>query len=295
MTTKSSRFISMLLMLTLLSACGKFGTQFPVRSFVEGSDSSQSGGIPQPGSSAPKAQPQPQKPVVVPAKPEGFSDEEIAESGSLKPTVYYFAVIDEDKAGCESKDKVPLHGAKGVELMSVCRRTLEICGEQGSCTIIKEGKPHSLNILSRVKGQDRFFEIDSDGCRFGYGVNDACLDPFYSLAADLSIYKPGDVIYVPAAVGLDLPNGKKHDGFFVVRDQGRGITGKGRFDFFSGFFSWRNPQNPFSKIGFTDTKTNVPYYKITGVRADRARETRSFPKLPEKPIEVVPIAESSGL
>ena len=59
-----------------------------------------------------------------------------------------------------------------------------------------------------------------------------CLDPYYSVAADLDIYKLGTVVYVPSFVGVLLPSGVNHDGYFVVRDSGSSIKGYGRFDFF---------------------------------------------------------------
>lgn len=209
-----------------------------------------------------------------------LSRDEIEESGTVIPTVYYFATVNEDERPCDSQDKRALHGPKGEVLMRVCSRTLETCALQGSCTIVKDDEEVAVNILKRVNGQERFFKIDENGCRFGFGVSSSCLDPFYTLAADLSIYKPGDVIYVPAVAGLRLPNGKKHHGYFVIRDRGRKIIGRGRFDFFSGTMSYRDQQNPFAKIGLADKRTNVPYYKIKGPRADRIRKEREFPKLP---------------
>jgi hypothetical protein len=85
-----------------------------------------------------------------------------------------------------------------------------------------------------------------------------------------------------------------HDGFFVIRDRGRGINGKGRFDFFSGFFSWRNSTNPFTKIGLTDQSTNVPYYKVTGERASRIKNLRGYPGLPMAPIASRPTNASTA-
>ncbi len=198
--------------------------------------------------------------------------------GVLKPTVYFFASFNEDESKC-TQDTV-LHGKGGVELIRVCKKTEEDCGLQGSCAVIQNGKARSFNVIGRFEGQDRYFEIDEDGCRFGYGVRESCLDPFYTLAADLGIYKPGQVIYVPAVVGLILPDGSKHTGYFVIRDQGRGIKGTGRFDFFSGTFSWRNSKNPFKKLGLGDVNTNIPYFKVSGKTAEKILKRRAFPQLP---------------
>lgn len=200
--------------------------------------------------------------------------------GVLKPTVYYFVVLNEDEKSCDKKTY--LHGAGGKKLLSVCPKTAEACGLQGSCAVVQDGKRHTFNILGRVDGQDRFFEVDEKGCRFGYGVNSSCLDPFYTLAADLTIYKPGEVIYVPAVVGLELPDGSKHTGYFVIRDQGRGIKGRGRFDFYSGFYSWLDPKNPFNKLGLGDVNTNIPYFRVTGETAKKILQVRAYPQLPPR-------------
>ncbi|WP_291515576.1 3D domain-containing protein [Bdellovibrio sp. ArHS] len=202
--------------------------------------------------------------------------------GVLKPTVYYFVVVNEDKNGCAADAKKDLHGAGGKVLLKVCPKTWSACSLQGSCAVIQKGKTHTFNIIGRFGDQERFFEIEEDGCRYGYGVNSSCLDPFYTLAADLSIYKPGEVIYVPAVVGLQLPDGSKHDGYFVIRDKGRGIIGRGRFDFFTGYYSWIDSNNPFKKLGLGDVKTNIPYFRVTGHVATEVLERRAYPNLPEK-------------
>lgn len=210
-------------------------------------------------------------------------ENDLSRPGVLKPTVYYFAKIDEDNSSC-SRD-VNLRDVDGKVLIRVCKTTATTCGLQGSCAVVQSGKIQSLNILKRVDGEDRYFEIDQNSCRFGYGVRSSCLDPFYTVAADLSLYKPGDVIYVPSVVGLKLPDGSEHNGFFVVRDRGRGIKGPGRFDFFSGTMSWREGGNPFAKIGLRSVDTNVPYHRVRGETARRVLQERSYPALPQQVVE----------
>lgn len=199
--------------------------------------------------------------------------------GILKPTVYYFPVLDEDINTCEDSTKMDLHGAGGKVLLRVCPETEDACRLQGSCAIIQNEKSYSFNFLGLYEGQKRFFPIE-DKCFFGFGVSNICLDPYYSIAADLSIYKPGQVIFVPAAVGLELPDGSKHNGYFVIRDRGSHIKGIGRFDFFSGEYSWRNPKNPFKKIKLGDIRSAMPYYLILGELANKVLEIRGYPNLP---------------
>lgn len=225
-----------------------------------------------------KTEPKKEEPVL--SKTPNAPRSEIVGPGVLKPTVYFFVILNEDKNGCKADTKRTMHGAGSKPLLKVCPKTAAACALQGSCGIIQKGQLHTFNIIGRFDGQDRYFEIPDDGCRFGYGVNSSCLDPFYTLAADLTIYKPGEVIFVPAVVGLELPDGSKHNGYFVIRDKGRGIKGLGRFDFFSGHYSWYDSQNPFKKVGLGDVNTNIPYYRIKGEAAKKVLASRAFPSLP---------------
>lgn len=233
----------------------------------------------EPKKEEPKKSQTPVPQVKIPPK------EDFEGPGTLKPTVYYFVVINEDKKSCDSK--IGLHGAGGKKLISVCLRTHQACALQGSCGVVQNGRTYFFNIIGRFQNQERFFQIEEDGCKYGYGVNSSCLDPFYTLAADLTIYKPGEVIYIPSVVGMELPDGSKHSGYFVIRDQGRGIKGRGRFDFFSGEFYWADPQNPLYKIGFSDVKTNVPYYRVKGETAKAVLANRAYPNLPKHAVGLV--------
>jgi len=209
-----------------------------------------------------------------------LTSHEIAESGSVKPTVYYSPKIDEDESTCPKGSRVSLRDAAGTAIVTVCQRTRNICLMEGACEITQDKHVYALNYSGERNGRSVYVPIPQDGCRFGFGVRESCLDPYYTLAADLTKYSPGDVIYVPAVVGLEMPNGSKHNGFFIIRDKGRRIRGRGRFDFFTGFLNWRDGQNPFSRIGISDQNTHIPYYQVTGPRADQIRAQRAFPQLP---------------
>lgn len=205
-------------------------------------------------------------------------ESDIAVKGHLRPTVYYFPVINEDKRKCV-RDYI-LRGEDGEKILSLCEKTRASCRLQGSCAIIQGGKKRTFNIIGNFAGKDRFFETSKDVCRFGFGVKSSCLDPFYTLAADLSIYRPGDVIYVPIVRGIALPDGSKHSGYFIVRDTGRNILGKTRFDFFSGHIPWRDDENPFTKAGLANKANRFEFMKIKGEKAKAFSMQRSYPKLP---------------
>lgn len=215
---------------------------------------------------------------------------DIAETGSMTPTIYFLAVIDEDKESCD--DKLSLHLTDGSVRMKVCRRTLSFCAEQGSCLIKKSGRWTTFNVVRKVNGIDQFTEI-KNGCVYGYGVKNICLDPFYSVAADLNIYDPGDVIYIPKLRGMALPNGQKHDGYVIVRDRGRSVIGKGRFDFFSGGVNWRTSSNPFVQLKLNDKNTDVEYHRVAGQLAETVKAKRGYPHLPQRGLVMTSLMDSN--
>ncbi|MEN0059406.1 MAG: 3D domain-containing protein [Bdellovibrio sp.] len=278
---------SFVLLFCLLGACG--GSNAALYEGISSSYSVASGdGVTESSSSVDEDETAP-PPVLTPEENEGSQVEEpetletpeLVGPGVLKPTVYYFVIKDEDKKPCDEDEKTSLIDAQGKKLLTVCRETLDACLMQGSCGVKQKGKTQTFNVMGRYEGQDRFFRIDQEECRFGYGVRSSCLEPFYTLAADLSIYTPGEVIYIPAVVGLELPDGSKHDGYFVIRDKGRGIKGRGRFDFFTGHYSWNSSKNPFKQLGLGSVKTNIPYFRVRGEVAKKVLERRAYPTLPK--------------
>lgn len=240
--------------------------------------------VPRPQVAAPAQRPNEDRKGDAVAVPTGFAVEkpnegDISEHGNLTPTIYFLAVVNEDNANCSSDEKMGLFLTSGERRMSICTRSLSFCSEQGSCMIRKGGRWSTFNVMKRVDGVDYYQEI-KDACIYGYGVRNICLDPFYTVAADLDIYNPGDVIFVPKLRGLALPNGAKHDGYLIVRDQGRGVKGRGRFDFFSGGMNWKQGDNPFVRMGLGGD-TSHDYMKVSGDLARRVRAKRGYPVLPQ--------------
>jgi len=214
--------------------------------------------------------------------PAEVSIDAVESKGIVTPSVYFFTAMNEDRNSCVESERRDLIDPNGNVLDRVCPKTFAACEMQGSCLVRRNGKNRLYNVHSVKSGKTRFFEMTRTECRYGYGVHSTCLDPFYSVAADLRIYKPGDVLFIPGVVGAELPDGSKHSGYFVVRDKGRAIVGKGRFDFYSGFMSWRDPKNPFVKLGLSDKRTRINYYKMKGEVTDKIRKYRGFPRLPRK-------------
>ncbi|MNL34732.1 3D domain protein [compost metagenome] len=97
------------------------------------------------------------------------------------------------------------------------------------------------------------------------------------MAADLKIYKPGDVIFVPRLVGVTMPTGEVHDGFLIVRDRGAAIVGVSRFDFFTGFEGLRNPANIMVRMGFANKANKFEFRMATEEEAKAIRERQGYP------------------
>jgi len=198
----------------------------------------------------------------------------------ITPTIYYKPVIDKSKDKCESNDLRDMIDEDGKVLISLCQKSYDNCQLQGSCFVIDGDKTRAFNFTKRKAGISRFAEKHEDRCPYGYGVRAICLDPFYSIAADMSFYQPGDVIYVPKLVGVVLPDGSKHNGYLVVRDEGGAIIGENRFDFFTGFYGPYDKDNVFAQIGFGDKDRQFGYERVDENIAKRIREYRNYPNIP---------------
>lgn len=197
----------------------------------------------------------------------------------LSPTIYYKPTVHFDAAKCTQEQLKDMLNPDGKVLTTICSADFDRCLIEGSCFVDKAGSVRSFNYHSRIKDIPRFVEVDLRKCPFGYGVNSTCLDPYYTVAADLTIYKTGDVIFVPRLVGAPMPDGSTHDGFMVIRDRGARIVGQGRFDFFTGFYNHASKDNIIARLGFGDSYARFDYRMATDEEAQAARERRGYPGL----------------
>lgn len=203
----------------------------------------------------------------------------------ITPTIYYISNYS-DNSVCSDMTTIYLRKNKGnVVKMSLCRKAQESCTMQGSCFINVDGQQTLINYHKKINGTVQFMIVDRSLCKFGLGDSSdpkqsygtMCLDPFYSVAADTSIYPLGTVVYVPAVRGTSVPDGSIHDGYFIVRDTGGNINGRGRFDFFTGV-NRLNKNNPFSNLGLGG-ESNFEYFIVSESEAQVIRERRAFPFL----------------
>lgn len=174
-------------------------------------------------------------------------------------TIYYTPdYSDLDPGLCADKKNINILNSKNQsESFQLCGKVVNGCRLQGSCIVQINQNKILINYHKKQNNEVYFKTVNTLVCPYGLGnSNDRtmkyktmCLDPYKSVAADLSIYRLGDVIYMPSLVGMILPDGSVHDGYLIVRDSGGSIKGVGRFDFFTGFQNTAKKTNPFAKLG----------------------------------------------
>lgn len=205
--------------------------------------------------------------------------------GKMISTVYYKPVINaEDPERCADGEEIQdVRTPEGDLILTMCASERKRCLMQGTCLIQLGGDELVINYSTRINDEYRFKVVSTAQCPYGYGVRGACLDPFYSVAADLKHFRYGDVIYVNILDGLLLPDGSHHNGYLIVRDAGGMIKGPHRFDLFTGYLHHLDSQNPFAGLGLADPKKRFHYRKVTGAEADSVRAARNFPRFPTAP------------
>lgn len=202
----------------------------------------------------------------------------------MHPTIYYKPIFNDHNNNCTPDDLKPILSPENKVLVQLCSTNFARCLMEGACSVFDEhGTLRSFNFYQRDSdGIARFKEIDRNKCPFGYGVKNICLDPYYSIAADLKIYKVGDVIFIPKIVGQIMPDGEAHDGFFVVRDAGSAIQGEQRFDFYTGYTHPFSSKNPFFRLGFADIKNSIEFRLATEEEAIVTRNKTLYPSIQKR-------------
>lgn len=218
------------------------------------------------------------------------AESKVSPSMTLSPTVYFKPTIKEKQEKCDEKLRRELVSVDGRVLTTLCESDYRECLMQGSCFVEDGKKTISYNFHSKKNGVPRFIIIDTKKCPFGYGVANVCLDPYFSVAADLKHYRSGDVIFVPRLVGANLPNGEVHDGFLIIRDSGGGVVGSKRFDFFTGSQGLKSKENVFVKLGFADPANLFSFRMATADEAELVRKSRNYPGIARPTVQPKPSA-----
>ncbi len=226
-----------------------------------------------------------------------FATASIAQAGSLRtgyPSTYSTIPFKLSNVSCQADETMTVLDAAGTVRMSLCKSVYTQCLLFGSCSIEQtDGTKNVLTYHSYNEALERqtFIVQDGDGrCPYGMGVGRSasgsvvptCMDPYFSVAADINEHTVGEVLYIPILVGIKLPTGETHDGYVIVRDSGESLKDSSfdRYDLFTGFESAVNPKNAFAKRGLDNYDHAFKYKMVTGAKAEEIRKKRNFPGLP---------------
>lgn len=202
----------------------------------------------------------------------------------LSPALYFIPILNAMKTDCADADLKPIKNIQGQIIVHVCDSDYKLCLKHGTCLVSEKRGMRIINFTTRRGKIPLFSDKIKKECPYGLGMKDICLDPYYTIAGDLNFYKLGDVIYIPSARGVLLPNGDVHDGYFVIRDSGSNLKSDKRFDFFTGFDRDDDISNTFKKLGLDDKANRFKYEKVSDQIAKKVRTKRNYPKLNKKQI-----------
>lgn len=148
--------------------------------------------------------------------------------GTFRNTNYY-VVLETDYAS-QAKD-TPVRDMKDQVLAMVPKAFKAQMDIEGTGKLA-DGRV--INFDGRKDKETRFqFTVH----RYGRGVGNCELVPFYSVAMDKNQIALGSLIFIDETLGMKLPDGSYHDGYWRVDDVGGAIK-KDRIDIFVGTPHW---------------------------------------------------------
>lgn len=167
--------------------------------------------------------------------------------GSLKPTFYWVAV-EADDGQEKNKELKDMDG----NVMARVSATFDAAIRMEGTGKMLDGR--ILNFAGRAPKEGGGLEVRFLVCPpeapYGYGLDYIPLVPFRSVAVDPEVVKIGSKIYIPKAVGIALPDGSTHDGYFMAVDIGSAIKNK-RIDMFT---SYGDQSDVFERGGIQNMK-----------------------------------------
>lgn len=153
--------------------------------------------------------------------------------GNFKPTFYWVALERESN----TKKTKPIKDMKGNIITYVTESFYKELVMEGTGRLL-DGR--IINFAGKVQKPDGNIEIRFLICPpeapYGYGAIDLAIPliPFRSIAVDPNVVPLKSKIYIPKVVGMPLPDGSKHDGYFIASDVGAAIINK-RIDMFTSY------------------------------------------------------------
>lgn len=224
---------------------------------------------------APTPAPLPESGPALPTSPALIKEDD----HGLSPALYYVPILNIRKPSCEHDGLQAIKNGQGATIAQLCEAEYKICVKQGTCLLNEVGGLRMIHFSSRRGSVPTLSDKLKKECPYGVGMDSICLDPYFTVAADLKIYKLGDVLFIPTIRGLKLPNGEIHNGYFIVRDSVGDVKEASRFDFFTGFDVDVDLANEFKKRGLDNTENRFKFEKTKEEIAVKVRAQRNYPKI----------------
>lgn len=147
-----------------------------------------------------------------------------ASLGQFRNTYYYIAVEELESAEAESEELRTSSGELLARVTPSFKKKLDL---EGSGRLV-DGRV--VNVSHSVDGVSRY---RISPYPYGLGVGNCPLEPFLSIAVDPERIPLGSVVRIEETIGMPLPDGTFHDGFWRAEDTGGAIQGD-RIDLFLG-------------------------------------------------------------
>ena len=125
-----------------------------------------------------------------------------------------YRTLDESSAEWRGENRTePLRTREGHLIAHVGARFRQQLDVEGSARL-RDGRV--VNIEGKFHGESRFLVIEH--ASFGIGAPGYKLVPYRTVSVEPKRIPLGTVLFIPALVGVRLPSGEFHDGFFFAHD-----------------------------------------------------------------------------
>lgn len=206
-----------------------------------------------------------------------------AQAGQFLSSTY--VTLEVEAAGdCKGEKVLPITGLDNQVIAHLCAKPHSSCSIEGSC-LIKNGSETKIVAFARMDKlthTSRWTELNPARCKYGLGVKNICLDPYYTASADPEVYKLGDVLFVKSLKGLQLPSGEIHTGHLIIRDFTPLLVGTGpdRLHVYTGLKSEGFNNDLLESFDLTGNTKSFEFEKLDEKSAEKVRAARNYPAIP---------------
>ncbi|MBN20813.1 MAG: hypothetical protein CL678_05930 [Bdellovibrionaceae bacterium] len=139
---------------------------------------------------------------------------------------YYYVELESDHAGAPKTESILT--MKGKLIAKVSPRFKKLVDIEGTGKLM-DGR--IINYAGQINKEVRYSVVRAD---YGLGVRRCKLVPFQSIAVDRKVIPLGSRVRIEETIGMELPDGTIHDGYWWAHDIGGAIK-KDRVDLFIGY------------------------------------------------------------